>query len=122
LSESAEALAGRAQERALSLYRATTVLMLLVIAGLVVYAIRLGPLVGPGVEASFGYAVAIMFLAAALIVHLVDRTYRVWPAGRRVRVPLPGTVSDRGIALAVRVAIFAAVGAGIAYVIATLVM
>jgi hypothetical protein len=122
LSENAEALAGRAQERALALYRATTILMLLVIAGLIVYAIRLGPLVGPGVEQSFGLAVAIMFLAAALIVHLVDRTYRVWPAGRRVQVPVPGTVSDRGIALAVKVAIFAAVGAGIAYVIATLVM
>ncbi len=118
---SPEALASAAQARVLAYYRAIAVLMLVVIAVMIVYAIRLGPLVGPGVEESFGLSVALMFLAAGMLVHLVDRTYRVWPEGRRVRAPVPAMVTDRGLALAIKVLIVVAVGAGIAYVIATLV-
>ncbi len=78
------------QRRTLDLYAVVTLLMLLGIAVLVVYAIRLGPLTGPGVERSFGLAVALMALMGAVIFHLADRTYRVWPLGRRFRPsPLP---------------------------------
>jgi hypothetical protein len=105
----------------LNLYDAITVLMLAGIAVLIVYAIRLGPLTSPGAEQSFGFAVALMFLMAALIVHLVDRTYRVWPLGRRFRPSAPGPVSVRAQARFV-IAIILVVAAGaIAYVLGGLI-
>lgn len=111
----------RIQATVLRLYQAITVLMLLVIGGLALYSFRLGPLVGPGVEQSFGIAAALMFLCGAVLLHLVDRTYRVWPLGRRVRTQAPEPVTDRSIAFGLKLLLVALVGAGIAYVIATLV-
>ncbi len=120
MSEDATALAAIAQARVLRFYTAIAILMLVVIGILIVYSIRLGPLVGPGVEQSFGFAVAMMFLAGAMLAHIADWTYRVWPEGRRVRTPVPSYISDRGIALAIKLLILVVVGAGIAYVLATL--
>ncbi len=112
---------GRAQAAVLRLYQTIAVLMLLVIGALALYSFKLGPLVGPGVEESFGIAVALMFLCAAMLIHLVDRTYRVWPEGRRVRPPVPAMVTDRSIAFGLKLLLVVLVGASIAYVIATLV-
>lgn len=101
-------------------YQAITVLMLAVIGLLIVYSIRLGPLVGPGVEQSFGFAVSGMFLAAALLLHIVDRTYRVWPEGRRVHPPVPDAVTDRAMSRALIVLVLLLVGGAIAYLLWTL--
>jgi tetrahydromethanopterin S-methyltransferase subunit E len=111
----------RTQHRVLNLYAAIMVLMLILIALLIVYAIRLGPLVGPGVEQSFGFAVALLFLSAGVIVHVVDRAYRVWPFGRSVRPAFPGFITDRGIANGLKILVIVCAGAAIAYVIATLI-
>lgn len=110
----------RVRERTLALYYAGAVLMLLGLGVLTVYVVRLGPLTGPGVEQSFGFAVSLMFLMAAMLVHLVDRTYRVWPLGRRVQSPAPGPVTDQGWATFLAVAVLVAAGAAIAYVISGL--
>ena len=115
----AEAFA-RARSRTLSLYFAGIVLMILGIAVLGVYVLRLGAIVGPGVEESFGLAVALMFLMSALAVHLVDRTYRSWPLGRRFRPSDPGPVAERDLVTALRVLVLAAAGGAIAYLVATL--
>jgi hypothetical protein len=108
--------------KVLSLYRATTVLMLLGIAGLAVYSFRLGPLVGTGVESSFGLAVAAMFVMGALLVHLIDRTYRVWPLGRRFRPTPPPPVTPRRAASGLVWVVVLAAALGIAYVLAQLVI
>jgi hypothetical protein len=113
-------LVARTQHRVLNLYAAVILLMLGAIGLLVVYSIQLGPLVGPGVESSFGIAVALLFLCSALIAHLVDRTYRVWPVGRGVRPAFPGLITERGIANGLKVLVLVAAGAAIAYLIATL--
>jgi hypothetical protein len=113
-------LVTQTQHRVLNLYAAVVVLMLGAIALLVVYSVRLGPLVGPGVENSFGFAVALLFLCAALIVHVVDRTYREWPEGRGLRPTFPGFITDRGIANGLKILVLVAAGAAIAYLIATL--
>jgi hypothetical protein len=111
----------QAEHRVLNLYAATVLLMLIVIALISVYAIRLGPLVGPGVEQSFGLAVALLFLCAALIVHVVDRVYRVWPMGRYIETSFPGFITARGAANALKILVIVCAGAAIAYVIATLI-
>lgn len=110
----------RAQHRVLNLYAATIALMLGTIGLLVVYCIRLGPLVGPGVEQSFGIAVALLFLCATLMVHIVDRTYRVWPEGRSIRPTFPGFFTDRGLGNAIKILIIVGAGATIAWLIAML--
>jgi hypothetical protein len=107
--------------RVLNLYDTITVLMLVGIAILVVYAIRLGPLTSPGATRSFGFAVALMFLMAALIVHLVDRTYRVWPLGRRFRPSAPGPVTVHAQARFVIVVIIVVAAGAIAYVLGGLI-
>ncbi|HTZ61713.1 MAG TPA: hypothetical protein VMC82_03615 [Thermoplasmata archaeon] len=111
---------GRLRRRILDLYDAITFLMLIGIGVLVVYCIRLGSLTSPGAQQSFGLAVALMFLMAAMIVHLVDRTYRVWPLGRRFRPTPPGpvTVQSQAKFLAALVVVIAV--AACAYVIAGL--
>jgi hypothetical protein len=111
----------RLRERTLSLYYAAAILMLFGLGALTVYVVRLGNLTGPGVEQSFGLAVALMFLMSAMMIHLVDRTYRVWPLGRRVHPPDPGPITDRGWATFLAVCILVAAGGGIAYIIAGLV-
>ncbi len=110
----------RVRARSLSLSFAATVLMLLGIAVLGLYIYRLGPLVGPGVEESFGLAVAMMFLMGAMLAHLVDRAYRSWPLGRRFRPSAPGPVTDAGFVVALEVLVLVIAGGSIAYVVATL--
>jgi hypothetical protein len=105
----------------LDLYDAVTYLMLIGIGVLVVYSIELGPLTSPGAEQSFGYALALMFLMSALIVHLVDRTYRVWPLGRRITPTPPGPVTARAQARFLALLVFAIGAAAIAYVLAGLI-
>jgi hypothetical protein len=111
-----------AARKVLALYNAVTVLMLLGIAGLAVYSFRLGPLVGTGAETSFGLAAAAMFLMGALLVHLADRTYRVWPLGRRFRPATPPPATPRAAASVLTWLIVLAAALGIAYVVAQLLM
>ena len=107
----------RLRRKVLDLYDAVTFLMLIGIGVLVVYAILLGSLTSPGAQESFGLAVALMFLMAAMIVHLVDRTYRVWPLGRRITPTPPGPVTLQAQARFFLVLIFVIALAAIAYVI-----
>jgi len=108
------------QQRTLDLYGAVTVLMLLGIALLVAYAIRLGPLTSPGAEQSFGLALSLMALMGAVIFHLVDRSYRVWPLGRRVRPSPPTSITLRSWVRLLKVLIVVIAVAGIAYIVAEL--
>jgi len=111
----------RLRNRLLDLYTAITGLMLLGIAVLIVYAIELGPLTSPGAEQSFGYAVALMFLMGAVVFHLVDRMYRVWPFGRRFRPAWPGYVTLEGEIRFFKILIVIAAGAAIAYILGGLI-
>lgn len=111
----------RLRNRLLDLYTAITVLMILGIAILVVYAFRIGPLTSPGAEQSFGYALALMFVMGAVIFHLVDRTYRTWPFGRRVRPSWPGYVTADAEVRFFKIVIVVAAAASIAYVLGGLI-
>jgi len=108
------------QERTLTLYTAITVLMLLGIAVLVVYALRLGPLTSPGAEKSFGLAIALMSLMGAVLFHVVDRTYRSWPLGRRFRPTPPGPVTVAAQVQFLKVVVVVVAAAAIAYLIGSL--
>lgn len=120
MSETTEPTAeefARWRSNALTLYTwagALSVIGIFLLAG---YAIRLGPLVGPGVEDSFGLAVAVMFLLGALLVHLADRVYREWPFGRRIRPVVPAPVTDRSIATFVAWMVLVAGASAVAYVV-----
>lgn len=109
------------RRRTLNLYAAVTLLMLVGIAVLVAYAIRLGPLTSPGAEQSFGFAVCLMALMGAVLFHVADRTYRVWPLGRRFRpTPLaPLTLESWVRFLKILIVVIAV--AGIAYVVGGLI-
>jgi hypothetical protein len=108
----------RLRRRVLDLYDAVTVLMLLGIGVLIVYAaVIIGPLTSPGAQQSFGYALALMFVMAAVAVHLVDRTYRVWPLGRRITPVAPGPVTAEAQARFLRILVVVIAGAAIAYLI-----
>jgi hypothetical protein len=99
------------------------VVMLLMIAGisvLLAYAISLGSLVGPGVEQSFGIAVALMFLMSAVVFHILDKTYRGWPLGRKVHPTPPGPVTEKSQLLFVKWLIVAIAAAGIIYLFGSL--
>ncbi len=109
------------QRRTLDLYGAVTLLMLLGIAVLVAYAIHLGPLTSPGAERSFGFAVALMALMGATIFHLADRTYRVWPLGRRFRPSVRSPLTTEDWARLLKVLIVVVAVAGIAYLVAGLI-
>ncbi|HXQ95253.1 MAG TPA: hypothetical protein VN864_08845 [Thermoplasmata archaeon] len=122
LTDVLEAHRAEAARRVLALYNATVVLLLLGIAGLAIYAFRLGPLVGPGVESSFGFAAATMFVMGALLVHLVDESYRSWPLGRKFRPTTPAPVTPGGTARVVTWLIVLAAVVGMAYVLAQLLM
>lgn len=105
----------RAVSRTLDLYLVVTILMLIGIAVLVAYAIRLGPLTSPGAEESFGLALALLFLMASVIAHVVDRAYRTWPLGRRVRVAPPEPITERGTVAFLRILVFVIAALAIAY-------
>ena len=120
MSELSDADLAALQRRTLDLYGGVTLLMLLGIAVLVAYAIRLGPLTSPGAERSFGFAVSLMALMGAVVFHLADRTYRVWPLGRRFRpTPSPALTLDSWIRF-LKVLIVVVAVAGIAYIVAEL--
>jgi hypothetical protein len=107
--------------RLLDLYTFVTVLMLLGIAvqaGYILFFV--GPLTSPGAQESFGLALALGFLMATVVVHLVDRMYRLWPLGRNVRAERPTILTDRDAVRALRwVVVLGAIGGG-AYLIALL--
>lgn len=107
----------RLRERTLTIYLAVMILMIIGIAALALYSYELGPLVGQGVESSFGLAVCLMFLMGALLIHLVDWLYRVYPLGRRVTPTPPGVVTDRGWAMALAVVVIVSAGGAIAYIL-----
>jgi hypothetical protein len=96
--------------------------MLVGIGILTVYILQLGSLVGPGVEQSFGFAVALMFLMAALMVHTAEATYRLWPLGRRFQPTPPGPVSDRMISSFLKILVVILAAGVLAYLIAGFVM
>ena len=111
----------RLRNRVLAIYDAVTILMLVGIAVLLVYAVQLGPLTSPGAEQSFGYALALMFLMAALIFHLVDRTYRSWPLGRRIVPTPPGPFTVAAQTRFVKVLVVVVAAAAIAYILGGLI-
>ena len=110
------------RETVLLLYSAILALLLVGIVALSVYIFRLGPLVGPGVESSFGYAVSLMFLMAALMVHTAEATYRIWPLGRRFLPTPPGPISERMVANFLKVLVLVLAGGVLAYLVAGFVM
>ena len=123
MAEAPGAWAGRTpRETVLNLYAAVLGLLLVGIGVLTVYVLSLGNLVGPGVESSFGYAAAMMFLMAALMVHTAEATYRIWPLGRRFLPTPPGPVTDRMISNFLKVLVLVVVGGVIAYLVAGFVM
>lgn len=109
------------RERTLTLYEAVVGLMLVGIVVLAVYCVRLGPITSPGTEQSFGYALALMSLMAAVVFHVVDRTYRAWPLGRRFVPTPPGPVSAQAQVRFLKVLVVVLAGAAIAYLIGGLV-
>jgi hypothetical protein len=117
---SAEADLRAIRQRTLNLYDAVTLLMLLGIAIMIAYAIHLGPLASPGAQESFGFAIALMALMGALLFHVVDRTYRTWPLGRRFSPTPPGPVTLQSQVRFVKALVFALTVAAIAYVLAGL--
>jgi hypothetical protein len=113
----------RLRERVLNLYTATIVLMLLGIGVLLVYTVVLvGPLVSPGAQESFGLALALGFLMAAVAGHLVDRMYRVWPLGRRIHPAPPGPVTPAAEVRFFQVVVVVCAAAGIAYLLGALIV
>jgi hypothetical protein len=81
----------------------------------------LGSIVGPGLNSSFGYAVALMFLMGTLLIHLVDRLYRVYPFGRRRQPgPLPA-FGDADLAVFLRVLVIVAAVGAVGYILGSLI-
>jgi len=111
----------RLRNRLLDLYTVVTLLMVLGIAVLVVYAVQLGPLTSPGAEESFGFALAVMFLMAAVIFHMLDLTYRAWPLGRKFTPAWPGYVTVEGEIRFFKILIVVIAAAAIAYVLGGLI-
>ena len=122
MTEFADAAAlTRWRDSTLRLYYAVDALMVIGIVVLTVYSIRLGPIVGPGVEQSFGAAVALMFVMGALMVHITDRAYRLWPLGRKTPTQPPGMITDETVANFLKVLVLVLAGAGVAYVLGSLI-
>jgi hypothetical protein len=111
----------RVRDRTLNLYFAIVILLLIGIGVLLAYSIRLGPIIGSGVETSFGYSVALLFLMGALLAHIIDSAYRLYPLGRRVPTHPPGPVTERSIANFVVVAVLVIAGGSIAYILGSLI-
>lgn len=111
----------RVRSRVLNYYAAIIGLCLVTIGIMVAYAISLGPLIGPGVEESFGLDLSVLFLVSALLVHILDRTYREWPLGRRPVVwQEPSPITSAKVLTAIKVVAVLAAAALIAYLIAGL--
>jgi hypothetical protein len=121
LNSDADADLAALRKRSLDVYAAVTLLMLLGIAVLIAYAIHLGPLTSPGTERSFGFAVALMSLMAAMVFHLADRTYRVWPLGRRFRPSVRRPLATDDWIRFLKVVIVVTAVAGIAYLVGGLI-
>ncbi len=112
----------RLRQRVLDLYAATILLMLVGIGILLLYTILLvGPLDSPGAQESFGLALALAFLMAAVAGHLVDRMYRVWPLGRRIHPTPPGPVTTAGEVRFWKVLIVVCAVGAIAYLVGALI-
>lgn len=111
----------RVRSATLRYYAAIVVLMLLGLVVLAIYTVELGPITGPGVESSFGFAVALMLLMGTLIIHVVERTYRVYPLGRKTATHPPPAVLDRDLVTFVKVLVLVIAGAAIAYVLGSLI-
>lgn len=110
------------RQRTLELYTATMVLMLLGIGVLIVYTIVLvGPLTSPGAQESFGLALGLSFLMAAVAGHLVDRMYRVWPLGRRIHPLPPGPVTSAAQVRFFQVLVLILAAGAIAYLLGALI-
>jgi len=122
LSDLQDADLASLRRRTLDLYLVVTLLMLVGIAVLITYATHLGPLTSPGAERSFGFAVSLMAIMGAVIVHLADRTYRVWPLGRRFRPTPPGPITLESWVRFLKVLIAVIAIAGLAYIVAELVL
>lgn len=105
------------RRRTLDLYSATTALMLLGIAVLVVYSLLLGPLTSPGAEESFGLALALMSLMGGVLFHVLDRTYRSWPLGRRFAPNPPGPITVDAQVRFLKVLVFVLAAAAVAYLL-----
>ncbi len=105
------------QQRTLDVYAVVTLLLLLGIGVLVAYVLRLGSLTSPGDERSFGLAVGLMSLMGATLFHLVDRTYRSWPLGRRFRPSRPAALGTDDWVRFLKVVVAVAAAAGIAYLL-----
>ncbi|MEM0128699.1 MAG: hypothetical protein QXG65_00820 [Thermoplasmata archaeon] len=105
------------RRRMINLYDTLTALMLLGIAILILYIVRIGPLTSPGAQQSFGLALSLMFLMGAFLFHVLDRTYRTWPLGRRFVPTRPARLSDGSVARFLRIVVVVAAGASLAYLI-----
>lgn len=108
---------GRAARRVLDLYAATALIMILGIAVLVAYVVGLGSLVGPGVEQSFGFAVALIAVMGGVLFHVADRVYRSWPLGRKFRPTSPGPVTVAAQVRFLEVLILVLAAAAVAYLV-----
>ena len=110
------------RQRVLDLYAATILLMIVGLGVLLLYTILLvGPLTSPGAQESFGLALALAFLMAAVAGHLVDRMYRVWPLGRRIHPTPPGPVTPQAEVRFFKVVVVVCAAAGIAYILGALI-
>jgi len=107
----------RLRARTVNLYAAVALLMLLGIAVLAAYSVRLGSLTSPGAQTSFGYALALMSLMAAVLFHVVDRTYRAWPLGRRFAPSDPGPVRVESQVKFLEVLVIVLTAAAVAYLV-----
>ncbi|MCI4331723.1 MAG: hypothetical protein L3K19_07770 [Thermoplasmata archaeon] len=121
MTDAVEVEWARAREQTLTLYFAVVLLLLLGVGILTAYTIQLGPIIGPGVESSFGYAVGLLFLIGALLAHIIDRAYRLYPLGRKVSTHPPGPVTDQSIANFVIVLVLVLGGAAVAYILGSLI-
>ncbi len=111
----------RVRAATLRYYYAIVVLMILGIVVLAVYSIRLGPITGPGVESSFGLASALMLIMGAVVVHVVERAYRVYPLGRKTATHPPPPVTERDLVTFLKVLVLVLTGAAIAYILGSLI-
>lgn len=118
MSSASESDLAALQRRVLEVYGIVTVLMLVGITVLIYYVVSLGSLSAPGNERSFGFAIALMSLMAAAIFHVIDRSYRVWPLGRRFRPSPRPLLSTLSWVTLLKVILLAATVAALAYLLA----